>query len=321
MLQEEKIQFRKVRNMGETIAAATAFVRQNGSILFKSILYIAMPFILLAVGAYITMFYWVFADSSTFDSAFDELGTYTGLSSLFSLLAMLGSVMLIAVVHEFMFLYIRRSDFNQISVAEVRKKAFDNFGLYLGTTFLLIIAFTIVFFVVIMVMAIFMGSFVFMADQSDFSEGMVVFFILAFIALSVLATYPFIALSFTYVVRAVEGKGFAGALGRCFELTSNNWFATFWLYVVTVFITASVIGLIPVLFTGAVGLVVYLFSWEQVGIILFSFAYILYLIMGMVVNIMALIVVTFRYFSLVELKEGIGLKRKILLIGADTTVQ
>lgn len=321
MLQEEKIQFRKVRNMGETIAAATAFVRQNGTVLFKSILYIAMPFILLAVGAYIILFYWVFADSATFGSALDELGTYTGLSSLFSLFAMLGSVMLIGVVHEFMFLYIRRSDFNQITVAEVRKKAFDNFGLYLGTTFLLIIAFTIAFFVVIMVMAIFIGSFVYMADQSDYSDSMVVFFILTFIALSVLATYPFIALSFIYIVRAVEGKGFVGSVSRCFELISGNWFATFWLYVVTVLITASVIGLIPVLFTGAVGLVVYLFSWEQVGVILFSFAYILYLIMGMVVNIMALIMVTFRYFSLVELKEGIGLKRKILLIGADTAVE
>ncbi len=304
-----KINFRKVRDMGETISATTAFVRQNHKILFKGIAYIALPFILLGLVSYsisIAFFIeelWPEDVSSSFNS-------YTDIASVLSIFSFLGSIVLIAVIYEYLILYIKRPDFESITLKEIGQKVLENIGLYLSTTILLFLTFL----VALLPMTFIMGIWVFMVGSMV--EEIAFLIVFATLGIGLLFTYPIVAVSFIFIVRLVEGKSFAPALSRCFSLIKGNWLSTLWLYLVTVLITISIIGLIPAFLTGSIAMLINLFSWEQ-AMFLIPITGLVYSLITIIVNVITLIVVALRYFSIVEQKEGIGLMRKIALIGEE----
>ncbi len=305
-----KINFRKVRDMGETISATTAFVRQNHKILFKGIAYIALPFILLGLVSYsisIAFFIeelWPEDVSSSFNS-------YTDIASVLSIFSFLGSIVLIAVIYEYLILYIKRPDFEAITLKDIGQKVLENIGLYLSTTILLFLTFL----VALLPMTFIMGIWVFMVGSMV--EEIAFLIVFATLGIGLLFTYPIVAVSFIFIVRLVEGKSFAPALSRCFSLIKGNWLSTLWLYLVTVLITISIIGLIPAFLTGSIAMLINLFSWEQ-AMFLIPITGLVYSLITIIVNVITLIVVALRYFSIVEQKEGIGLMRKIALIGEET---
>jgi len=309
MIRTDKINFRKVRDMGETISATTAFIRQNHKILLKAIFFLALPFILLGLISYTFTLavlledFWDDYDSSAF-------ATYSELSSIFSIFSLLGSIVLVAVVYEYIILYLKRSDFEQITVREIGKRVLDNIGLYLSTTILL-------FFVVLALLVPFTAlMFAWFSLIIGMTSGIAVFVVITTVGILLMCSYPVITLSFIYIVRLVEGKSFGAALSRCMIIVQGKWFSTLWLYMITVFIVMSLIGLVPAILTGLTAFLINIFSWESM-LFLLPVTGVVYTIVGVIVNVITLIVVALRYFSIVEEKEGIGLMRKIALIGEE----
>ncbi|QQS28518.1 MAG: hypothetical protein IPM47_16945 [Sphingobacteriales bacterium] len=295
--------------MGETISATTAFIRQNHKILLKAIFFLALPFILLGLISYTFTLavlledFWDDYDSSAF-------ATYSELSSIFSIFSLLGSIVLVAVVYEYIILYFKRSDFEQITVREIGKRVLDNIGLYLSTTILL-------FFVVLALLVPFTAlMFAWFSLIIGMTSGIAVFVVITTVGILLMCSYPVITLSFIYIVRLVEGKSFGAALSRCMIIVQGKWFSTLWLYMITVFIVMSLIGLVPAILTGLTAFLINIFSWESM-LFLLPVTGVVYTIVGVIVNVITLIVVALRYFSIVEEKEGIGLMRKIALIGEE----
>ena len=304
----EKIVFRKVRNMSETLSAANVFIRQNIVLLTKGIGIIAMPFFLTGLVGYYVVLAVVIGASSNFSQGFEAMG----ISYLFSVLVMLGAVVLLAVIYELLILYIKRPDYGQITVKELAGQVYRNIGIYLSTTFFLYVLLVVAIFALALALAAGMAMVFGLADLTP------VLGVLGSIVLLMLLTYPFVALSFIYIVRLVERKGFIASVKRCFELISGNWLSILWLYTITLFISFSITGLIPTFITGGAIFLIDMFSWDE-ALFLIPVLGLLYTIVAVIVNVVAMVVIALRYFSIVEQNEGIGLIRKIDLIGSFTT--
>ena len=136
----EKIIIRKVRDFGEVLAATTAFVRQNYGILFKSMVMIAFPFLLIGL-VFTSLHYYQNFGTIDIEDFIDNPLLGTGAGTLFSVLAyimsFIGYVMLMAALYAYVVLYEERTDFYAISLNEVATKAFSFLGLYTGTTIML----------------------------------------------------------------------------------------------------------------------------------------------------------------------------------------
>ncbi|OWY20295.1 hypothetical protein C7N43_21280 [Sphingobacteriales bacterium UPWRP_1] len=306
-METEKIIFRKVRNMSETLSAASVFIRQNIILLSKGIGFIAMPFFLTGLVGYYLVLALVIESSSNFSQGFEAMG----ISYLFSLLVMLGAVVLLAVIYELLVLYIKRPDFTEITVKELAGQVYKNLGIYLSTTFFLYVLLVIAVFGLVFALVAGMAFIFGLADLNP------VLGVLGSLGLLMLLTYPFVALSFIYIVRLVERKGFIDSVKRCFQLIRGNWLSTLWLYTVTLLVSFSITGLIPTFITGGAIFLIDMFSWDE-AVFLLPVLGLLYTVVTVIINVVAMVVIALRYFSIVEQTEGIGLIRKIDLIGSFT---
>lgn len=306
-METEKIIFRKVRNMSETLSAASVFIRQNIILLSKGIGFIAMPFFLTGLVGYYLVLALVIESSSNFSQGFEAMG----ISYLFSLLVMLGAVVLLAVIYELLVLYIKRPDFTEITVQELAGQVYKNLGIYLSTTFFLYVLLVIAVFGLVFALVAGMAFIFGLADLNP------VLGVLGSLGLLMLLTYPFVALSFIYIVRLVERKGFIDSVKRCFQLIRGNWLSTLWLYTVTLLVSFSITGLIPTFITGGAIFLIDMFSWDE-AVFLLPVLGLLYTVVTVIINVVAMVVIALRYFSIVEQTEGIGLIRKIDLIGSFT---
>ncbi len=297
-----KIEFRQIRSVTETINVSTEFVRQNIKLLLKSLVIVASPFVLFVfLLNSILIFLTLGVDLDDMANNILDYVTSGFFQKLFIFIALFvfSFSMFLATIYEYMLLYKTAENFQNISVTDVSKRVFKDLWLFASTTFLLSIAFFFgsLFLLLIAFMLPLLGIFLFYGAFS----------------------YALMALSMIYIMRLVERNSFWTAFRRCFYLLRNHFWTTFGLFILTFFITNCLSFAPSLLVAGLSGLL------ETVGLnyltIIITILQMFVSLISLLTNALFCLVIAFRYFSLVELKEGIGILEKIDQIGVVSTTQ
>lgn len=317
----EKIAFRKIRDFGQTISTATAFIQQNFWVLVKSICLSALPLILFGMLGQTLCYTWGMsylwdAEQGSPTNGLGEMGNSLGylmMSYAFLPFTMCGQIAALAIIYEYMRLYYHREDYYNISPREVVKATWSNAGVYFGTFVLLyVLAFLLmvpIFLLVAFGAALFVTSMSYVGGELGSGIGV----ILCAIALTVFFAYIMTAISFVFIVRIVEQTNFFEALSRSFKLIKGNFFSTIGLYIITMFITFSILGVPSVVAGASFGAVAFLsYTSSTLFVIIANIIYSVVYVVGIALSTL---VSSFRYFSIVETKEGIGMLQKIERIG------
>ena len=282
----QKIILQQQRSFSEKINATFEFIRQNFKSLFKSLIYIAGP-PLLIVGIYSGVI------QSNLTTIVDETNPFAGLTELYTrltpifILTYLTTTLVIAIVYEYMVLY-NKDNLAEITPAmvwnEIKK---DYFQLLLSA------------FVVSIIVSI----------------GFLFFFIPG--------VFLGAALSLIFIIQVREKKGFGQAFRRCFYLTSGNYLSTigllFVIFIMYILI-AVLFGLPSTILGGVEG---FLMASDDVSLRETSLIFKISFIVAQVLNTLGsqlayavvLIAIAFQYFNLVEKKEATGLIESIHTIG------
>jgi hypothetical protein len=308
----EKIQFRRIRDFGETIGVTTQFIYQNFKPLVTSIAYIALPFILLGSLTSSIASAQMYSGLKNIDSSgsINPIMNGYGLFGISYSFILIGIMLLYPTINEYVYLYATRSDYDQITPTDVRKRVLGNISTYITTFVGISMAFLVSYF------AIIIGVILIVALGASVSGELAwIFALIGLIGFGIFFGYLLIALSFSFIIRIIEKTGIMDTLSRCFTLLKGYGFVTFLLYFVTFCICTSVSGIVYLLS----GVVMYLVDDLNI-----AFLGILVVILGVFSGLAQVVTATitslvsiFRYFSLVELKEANGFMQRIEEIGKN----
>ena len=314
----EYVEFRKVRDFGDVINVTFTFLRQNLSVLGKSLLLLVGPVALL--GGLSSLGFW---GGLSMDPAADEqtmleelnYGLF-GLSYLsFLLLSMLSTVLAITVINGFMLLYEeqRAGALTLQDVIEVVKARFWDMLSTALFSFLLYMS-SILLFVIPVALIAGLSS-----PASAIIGGLVLFVcvIVWFIGLF----YFIVLAALLFPVRMHEGTGIFEAVGRCRYLIAGNYGNSVAVIVVSMLlmVVLNLVFSIPsyvLAFMGGLHAVGESESgWMQYTLTLASIvgtlgSSLLYAIPATAIGL--------QYFSLVEKKERTGLMQRIEELDEDT---
>jgi len=287
-----KIEFRKVRTYAEVISISAEFVRKNFVGLFKSVMLIALPFMLIALLVNVLLTIAIIPSDFLLQSA-DRTANLFFLLFVYVLLFGLAIIVFFSVIYSYILLYIRYPYAKKIRVKAVYRKVFHNIWLYVSTTVLLTCLV-----VVMYLFSIAMGLIHFLMGGIAFC-GLV---------------YMMVSLSFIFMVRLVERRGFIEGFYRSLFLIREHWWQTFLIYMVAAFITFSLVSLPTFIFSFFLQFVSFLQLDIYVYTILIQSLFFLFYFFVFATN---MIVTAFQYFALVEKKQGIGMRQKVERIGLD----
>ncbi len=215
MNQSPKLNFNQYRDIGQIFNSTFTFIKQNFGILFKLITTISIPPILLAAALIIFGIYTMIENVNNLSLPF----FYSFLYFLFAgLILIIGGMLFIACIFEFIAIYKDSEDYTQITTGQVWKQIRKNFWAWVGKIILwTIISATlssvissILFMVIIPAMAI-----------SLVSESMVLYFIF------IIAAYAISFVISAYVqsigipiffITAHDKKEIIPAIGKAFQL-------------------------------------------------------------------------------------------------------
>jgi len=314
------IDLRRIRDFNQTINIATEYLRQNFVILSKATLAIVLPILLLGLLFFNVGMYFLGRGMGLMDNSSSvensEMyaliigGSIVGLSFLLAI----GIVVNIVVLYEHMRLYSLTTQPQTIELRQLLHQMKRKAGLYIKTTIGLYFLFILAYIGVIMVVGIVSAMLSFL--------GIELLTLLGFLISIPLSLYIITAISMLYIVRTVEGLRFFDSVRRCFTILNDHFWQTAGLYIITYLIIMSVTAVPLWVATGFVSSIT-LFDLDISSAKLTAFltiSEIIYLSIYLIVNSLGMLVVAFRYFSLVEQREAIGLLRKIELIGQHETI-
>ena len=285
-----KIEFRKNRTFIEVISISAIFVRKNFGGLFKSVLLIALPFMLLALAINVLITIAITPTDFLLQNA-DRTANLFFLGFVYFLLFGLSVMVFFGVIYSYILLYLRYPDKSRITVRGVYRKVFHDIWLYAVTTVLLALLMIVLYF-----FSILLGS---------------VHFLLGGIAFCGLV-YIMVGLSFIFMVRLVERRGFIGGFYRSLYLIREHWWRTFLLYLVTSFITFSLISLPGFFLSFSLQFINMFESSVYIYTIAMQTLFFVFYFFVFATN---LIVTAFQYFALVERKEGVGMMQRVERVG------
>ena len=311
------IEFQQARDFSKKINTTFEFLKQNFKPLFKSILFIAGPPMLIGsvlAGGLYTDYFGFIGNIGQNQGDLDFVSNYFGSPMLWleitmAVLFMFASgVMIVSVVYNYMLEYEARKS-NVIEVNAVWGRVRNTLPMYIGTVlmyWLLMIAAYI-----LVVLAIVGAALV--SPFLAFLVGVAVFIGLF---------YCLIALSLLFFIRTYERIGFFEAIARSFFLIKDKWWSTFGLLFILGLVQSTIASLflIPWYINFFISMMhsvdgnpfqePSLFS-EFVNNIFMTF----YFIVSFLLYALPLIALAFQYLNLVELKEAKGLLSKIETIG------
>ncbi|QHT69877.1 hypothetical protein GXP67_26125 [Rhodocytophaga rosea] len=293
-----KIEFRRKRDFGEILNVSFTFIRQNYQPIFKSLLFIAGPFIL--VGSVLPGL--LFSPSfGTEEGGLSQVDFTQVIVNVLSFVV--GSVMAVGVVYEYMLLY-EKNDGAPLKTGEVWKAVRKSFFRILIT---------------IIGMVVLLGGGFFLAGVVAFN---VMNGVLAFFLLISGGTYLTVVFSILLIVSLSERVHFFKAIIRCFTLMQGSWWLTFALLficgvvqgamVTVVFLPFSFLGASEDLFSPSAN------SFTS-SLIVVALAGIVFILSVTLSFCLTLIVSGFQYFSLVEQKEATGLLKRIQDMGSPAS--
>lgn len=307
----EKIEFRKVRDFGDVINVTFAFLRQNLSVLGKSLLLIVGPVALL--GGLSSIGFWnemSFDPAASEDAMIEELnyGVF-GLSYMFFLLmSMLSYILAITVVNGYMLLYEADggAGITLQDVVQVVKARFWDMIVTAIFAFVLYMASVMIFVIPLSLIALNAST------ATTVVAGLLLF---VFMIAWMVGFFYFIVLAgLLFPARMHEKNRLLGALARCRYLIKGNYGHTLAVLVVSTLLT-MVLGLVfsvpsyLIAFMGGLHAISEGDSaWMQYPLMLVSVvgtlgSSLLYAIPAAAMGM--------QYFSLVEQKEKAGLMQRI----------
>ncbi len=142
-----------------------------------------------------------------------------------------------------------------------------------------------------------------------------------FIFLLIPGIYLAVASSLTFMVITMERVDVGKAIGRSMDLIKGNWWSTFGYYLVNIFIQLLIIYTValPLIFLNTTFIAGYIATGAEALPFWYYIVFALFTIVSTVItmagSLIMYVAVSFKYFSLVEVKEQIGLKRQIAEMG------
>lgn len=312
------IDFPRARNFSRKLNATFEFIRQNFKPLFKSILFIAGPSVLVGsvmagsfMGEFFSLGLSMQGNPEALSSYFLSTGFWTQLLLMFIFLT-ISFVIAIATINCYLILYDQKKT-NKIEVSEVWDHVRNALGSYLGTTLLFFLLFLIAY--VILLIPVFILSNI---------SGVLVFFGVLFTVAGIF--FLIFSSSLTYFIQLYEKKNFIDAIARSFRLVnSGKWWSTFGLIMILylIMMTVSYVFILPyyaVLFTESLhsissGTVAEPSTSGKYWTIFF---FTLYYMAQMLLYALPNVGIAFQYFNLVELKEAKGLMNQIENLGESS---
>ncbi len=292
------INLRKTRDFGQKLNATVEFIRENFANLFRAILFIVGPVILIL--SVVNNFYQsslmrslgLMSDPNNLDTL-NYLNTVGFVGILFMFVGLLSHAMVITVIYEYVVLYLKKQS-NDITTAEVWEGVKKD--------------------VLMIMLSVFVATIFIMVGA--------IFFILPGIYLLVL-------LSLIYIIQINERKGFFAAISRSAKIISGKWWSTFGLLFVTFIITLILAYaiLIPFSLFSAFSMFTDFtdlskgFTYEEPSPLMQLISIISSMIFSLFFYLMLMfpsIGIAFQYFNLVERKESVGLMEKIDAFGVNT---
>lgn len=312
------IELAKSRDFSKKMNATIEFIRQNFKSLFKCLLFIAGPPVLLSsilIGNFYGDYMDFIAGGVQNPSNVDEMQDYF-LSAGFWL-QILGAVVFgfvagavtLAVIYNYILEYDEKQT-NQIEVNDIWLRVRKTIGMYMGTMIMYAIAMVISYFIVLI------PIFIFALSQSP----VLIFFGVVLVLIAML--YLWVNFSLIFIVRAYEKIGFISAVQRSFYLIKNKWWSTFGIIIITGLVQSTISSLF--LIPWYIGFVIRMMhtvrnsAFEEPSLIAQlanDLFFILYFLVSFLLYVIPLVAISFQYFNLVELKESRGLMSKIDSIG------
>jgi len=310
------IYYHRTRDFGRKLNATFEFIRQNFKPLFKSILFIAGPPVLigsLLLGSFMGDFMNFSIVSSkgggpeAFRQYFLSIGFWAQMALMIVFLVVSG-VMTTATINSYIILYEEKAG-QKVDVHDVWQRVRETFWMYFGTMFFFALCGMLAYIIVLIPIVV----------LAQISVALV---ILSVMVLGGVMVYLLISVSLTFFVRGYEKIGFLDALARSFRLVQGKWWSTLGLIVILHMIMsfASYIFMIP---WYAMWIVTMMHSIEAgspaetsstmqiLMTVFFAFYYLAYTMLTSLPQIG----VAFQYFNLVEMKESRGLMNSIESLG------
>jgi len=285
MNNQEKINFRQVRDFGETFNVSVKFFRQNFKLFFQSLICIAGPFVLVSAIA------GAFYQSNTVSLfSVSNMGQSNLLSQfgwtylIFILAAVIANMALLGTVFAFMINYMEKGP-GGFTINDVGQTVVKNIGNIFSVFFVLMVL-TIV---VLALVAGIVGGIAYVIPALAVLVAIVVF-----VGLLILLPPVMWQLSVVYLVKMQEGKGVIESFDRTRKVLSGNFW---WTWVIMV-CAVMAIGIISFVFS--IPFIIVATVCTFCSTLLYSGLY---------------VISAFHYYSLAEQKDGIGLMERIDEIG------
>jgi len=307
--ENQKIEFRKVRDFGQKFNATFEFLRQEFKPLMNALLYIAGPFIVLGgiMGAYyqknsISMMN-LSLDSEEFFA--DDFWISAVVMIAFSFLAY---IFIFATLNEYIKIYNQKN--TSVQAQEVWSSVKSNLGDYflsaIGLSFILlgigivmgliaagIIASNILFLNILLILGIFIGTF-----------------------------FMMVAFYISYIAFNTEKLGLFSSLGRTISILKGNWFSTLGLFIVSWLMSSllNIIFSLPNLILTSLSVFHAATADEGVQLslgqeIIYGFTAFIASSGGFFISIIIMLIMIFQYYNLVEQSDATGLMGRINAIG------
>jgi len=282
-----KLNLRKERQFGDNLSVTFDFIRMNFKMLLKILLRISGPLMLLGSIVLFYAFFELYSNMSTFNSKVSPFDIYqSGFMILGIIIYSIGSLIFSISINEYISWYADAEENETISPKEIFQRAISNFWNYFGTGLLvsLMIAIT---FMVLIIPGIYVG----------------------------------VSLSLVLIVISAEKKAGGKAINRSWQLIKGKWWITFG-YLIVVFILATLIMYIiqiPLLTINVIFAVTK--ETSTISVIINALAASITYLIYPLVTVITYIGIAVYYFSVVEEKEQVGLKKEIQKIEIATNTQ
>lgn len=328
MTNQNYIEFKRERNLGEIINDSFAFIRYTYKDLFKAIVKLVGPILILLILAIAGYMYLVFGTLKSGASVLNGGAFNNGIAILGTML--LGFLLLFLSVLYYSFFY---STVNyciksyidhegKIDQEEVKQNVRKNWGKYLGLAFLIILIFMAAAFIGIMpatILGVFIG-----ATLNSISLTFITMF-LGYLPL----IYLYVPMTLVFAVAIFNNYSSGSSISYSFKLVRHHWWKSFLTLLVMgiIFFVAGLIFQFPVLIYSLIkGMTMgkemtltsitdfdAFFDWGYILLTLFSYIgrFLLYALM--------VICGTFIFFNLNEKKNQTGAFETIESLGNDNT--
>lgn len=128
MKNTEKIHFNQYRDIGQIFNSTFSFIRQNFSVLFKTITLVSLPIIILAASIIILGIYTIFKNLESVSAILFSVFYFI----IAGLILIAGLVLFIGSIFEFLVLYKEADDYTKITTRDIWKRVRKNFWSWLG---------------------------------------------------------------------------------------------------------------------------------------------------------------------------------------------